>query len=41
MKKNLNLLDIYFKTSSNIPKTKVEVINPTPTNPAMILEKDI
>jgi len=26
----------YFKTRSNTPKTKVEAINPTPINPAMI-----
>ena len=37
MKKNLNLfLDNYFKTRSSTPKTKVEAINPTPINPAMI-----
>ena len=26
----------YFKTKSNTPKTKVEAINPTPINPAII-----
>ena len=26
----------YFKTRNNTPKTKVEAINPTPINPAMI-----
>ena len=26
----------YFKTRSNTPKTKVEAINPTPINPAII-----
>ena len=29
-------LNNYFKTRSNTPKTKVEAINPTPINPAMI-----
>ena len=29
-------LKIYFKTKSNTPKTKVEAINPTLTNPAII-----
>jgi len=31
-----SFLDNYFKTRSNTPKTKVEAINPTPINPAMI-----
>ena len=31
-----SFLDNYFKTSSNTPKTKVEAINPTLINPAMI-----
>ena len=31
-----SFLDIYFKTRSSTPKTKVEAINPTPINPAMI-----
>ena len=29
-------LNNYFKTRSNTPKTKVEAINPTPINPAII-----
>ena len=29
-------LDNYFKTRSSTPKTKVEAINPTPINPAII-----
>ena len=32
-----SFLDNYFKTRSSNPKTKVEAINPTPINPAMIL----
>ena len=37
IKKNLNLfLENYFKTRSSTPKINVEVINPTPINPAMI-----
>ena len=31
-----SFLENYFKTRSNTPKTKVEAINPTPINPAMI-----
>ena len=31
-----SFLDIYFKTRSSTPKTKVEAINPTPINPAII-----
>ena len=31
-----SFLNNYFKTRSNSPKTKVEAINPTPINPAMI-----
>ncbi len=31
-----SFLKIYFKTRSNTPKIKVEAINPTPTNPAII-----
>ena len=31
-----SFLDNYFKTKSSTPKTKVEAINPTPINPAMI-----
>ena len=31
-----SFLDNYLKTRSNTPKTKVEAINPTPINPAMI-----
>ena len=31
-----SFLKNYFKTKSNTPKTKVEAINPTPINPAMI-----
>ena len=31
-----SFLNNYFKTRSNTPKTKVEAINPTPINPAMI-----
>ena len=31
-----SFLDNYFKTRSNTPKTKVEAINPTPINPAII-----
>ena len=31
-----SFLKNYFKTRSNTPKTKVEAINPTPINPAMI-----
>ena len=31
-----SFLDNYFKTRSNTPKTKVEAINPTPINTAMI-----
>ena len=31
-----SFLKIYFKTRSNTPKTKVEAINPTPINPAII-----
>ena len=31
-----SFLEIYFKTRSSTPKTKVEEINPTPINPAMI-----
>ena len=31
-----SFLDHYFKTRSSTPKTKVEAINPTPINPAMI-----
>jgi len=31
-----SFLENYFKTKSNTPKTKVEAINPTPINPAMI-----
>jgi len=37
MKKEFkSFLNNYFKTRSNTPKTKVEAINPTPINPAMI-----
>ena len=32
----LNLFLNYFKTKSNTPNIKVEAINPTPTNPAII-----
>ena len=40
-KKKLNkdhkfLNSFYFKTRTNTPKIKVEAINPTPTNPAII-----
>ena len=31
-----SFLENYFKTRSSTPKTKVEAINPTPINPAMI-----
>ena len=31
-----SFLDNYFKTRSSTPKTKVDEINPTPINPAMI-----
>ena len=31
-----SFLNNYFKTRSNTPKTKVEAINPTPINPAII-----
>ena len=31
-----SFLKNYFKTRSSTPKTKVEAINPTPINPAMI-----
>ena len=31
-----SFLDNYFKTRSSTPKTKVEAINTTPINPAMI-----
>ena len=31
-----SFLENYFKTRSSTPKTKVEAINPTPTNPAII-----
>ena len=31
-----SFLDNYFKTKSSTPKIKVEAINPTPINPAMI-----
>jgi len=31
-----NFLENYFKTRNSTPKTKVEAINPTPINPAMI-----
>ena len=31
-----SFLKNYFKTRSNTPKTKVEAINPTPINPAII-----
>ena len=31
-----SFLENYFKTRSNTPKTKVEAINPTPINPAII-----
>ena len=31
-----SFLENYFRTRSSTPKTKVEAINPTPTNPAMI-----
>ncbi len=31
-----SFLENYFKTRSSIPKTKVEAINPTPINPAII-----
>ena len=31
-----SFLDNYFKNRSSTPKTKVEAINPTPINPAMI-----
>ena len=31
-----SFLEIYFKTKSSTPKIKVEAINPTPINPAMI-----
>ena len=31
-----SFLDNYFKTRSSTPKTKVEAINPTPINPAII-----
>ena len=35
--KELNLyLKNYFKTKSNTPNIKVEITNPTPTNPAII-----
>ena len=34
--KELNLILNYFKTKSNTPNIKVEAINPTPTNPAII-----
>ena len=34
--KELNLFLNYFKTKSNTPNIKVEAINPTPTNPAII-----
>ena len=34
--KELNLFLNYFKTKSNTPNIKVEEINPTPTNPAII-----
>ena len=32
----IDFLKNYFKTKSNTPKIKVEAINPTPTNPAII-----
>ena len=31
-----SFLENYFKTRSSTPKTKVEAINPTPINPAII-----
>ena len=31
-----SFLENYFKTSNNTPKIKVEAINPTATNPAII-----
>ena len=31
-----SFLENYFKTRSSTPKTKVDAINPTPINPAMI-----
>jgi len=31
-----SFLENYFKTKSSTPKIKVEAINPTPTNPAII-----
>ena len=31
-----SFLENYFKTRSSTPKTKLEAINPTPINPAMI-----
>ena len=31
-----SFLDNYFKTRSSTPKTKVEAMNPTPNNPAII-----
>ena len=31
-----SFLKIYFKTRSSTPKTKVDAINPTPINPAII-----
>ena len=31
-----SFLENYFKTKSSTPKTKVEAINPTPINPAII-----
>ena len=34
--KELNLFLNYFKTKSNTPNIKVEALNPTPTNPAII-----
>ena len=34
--KELNLFLNYFKTKINTPNIKVEAINPTPTNPAII-----
>ena len=35
-KEFISFLNNYFKTRSNTPKTKVEAINPTPINPAII-----
>ena len=35
-KEFISFLKNYFKTRSSTPKTKVDAINPTPINPAMI-----